>query len=254
MMKLKGLFTVLVILLLTASCGKYIEKSTIDSKIADEEVSLIFDTTLQNVNFSLPMIQLPVYDFKNQQNVGKLKLNDKRIVLELNMSKIINEGISTKCTLPNGNPLPIIFDGTQQIFCFETKDQRATVYVALEKNLAIAGVAIPIKTLESNEVQEPFELFSSVDMGEVKGTVGTFLGNGEGQSGAAIFMNFSSWLPLIEQVGNATPDTVDLIFNNFVAQISGQTPTIKMPSNVTSLTFRQYQIMKELKRKAGMYY
>ena len=131
--------TIFIFSILCASCGKYIDKSTINSKVNDDnEISLKFDTTLQNIDFNLPIVQVPIYNFKNHQFIGQLNLQEgKRIILELNMTKIFNEAIATECLLPNGNPIPHVFEGREQLFCFDTKDNMAKIYVAIEDDIAI---------------------------------------------------------------------------------------------------------------------
>lgn len=263
-MRAKKFLPLFLVSILTLSCGKYVDESSIKTKTIDDEINLVIDTTLQNINFTLPLAQIPIYDFINHRFVGQINFQEeKRMILQLNMTRILDDSLASECPLPNGNPIPHFFDGREKIYCFTTANKEATVYVAIEDELAIAGIAIPIKKLESEEVEEPFEFFSGIGVGGINGTIGTFLGTEPGQSGAAIFLNFSKWLPTIinHRPGNnnvtsppAHPEELHQKFEHGLFDDgrihSGKSlPKIRLPKKSTTLSFRQYQILKKLKQR-----
>lgn len=190
------------------AANSIVSGATVVTETQDGNAQVRLDLMLNTRNIRLPAFSLPILD-PNQISgaaLGTVSLRPSfsggggMLSVSVNLTRALNERPFND-RLPNGNPLPISVNGAE-ILGFDIKDSPSKVYVALAPGVAMLGVAITLKELDSlGRSVGGANLFPSFQSGEIRGVAGIYTSSFSNQSGIGIFTDFGKLLEKENQSG-----------------------------------------------------
>lgn len=187
----------LIILLLGftfISCGKV---SHVGFEIDDTDEAIFYEIEIgiNSNSYPLPYFSLPLYDFKQGMVVGNIEVNEQNVVsVKLDSLLLEQLDVGRSWALPNGKPAPFLLQGSKRFYDFQIGNTNSRVYLTLDGEIAVFGLALNIASLKPTNHVGGFNALVPFSRDEVNGSVGLYFGNKEGQSGFAIFVDIGNLL------------------------------------------------------------
>lgn len=183
---------VLAYLGLLCSCSMDMKTVDLDRREVNGSEQLVFSAEIENASFKLPVVLLPLYDFERGLTVGSLALNaDNSVEISLNTESIIDLDLATDWNLPNGTRIPYRVNEDFQIFHFAVAGTSSRVYLAFDDEIALVGMALPIEGIAPTNNPSGTNIMIPFEKNNLSGVFGFFIGKEAGESGLALFIDFS---------------------------------------------------------------
>jgi hypothetical protein len=228
------LVTLVMLALFGVACGSRPQVITgiqVQSTTVNNDLMLAMRADIDLGNMSFPAASFPILHPRGQTPIGSVQLNPllggrNEMLIQLNLSAMSDIELQTS-SLPNGNAIPLI--GNHPVI--EVKlGAGARLYLAVAKDVAAIGVAIPISTFDSIGQQVGgVNLFPAFNVDKVRGAAGLFTSRQAGQNGFALVADVSAYMP--KQDGAApglalasfgAPEMQDSLQLDYASQIPGK--------------------------------
>ncbi|MCM2280034.1 MAG: hypothetical protein NDJ89_18325 [Oligoflexia bacterium] len=130
---------------------------------------------------------------------GKPFCSGSELTVSLSLTKMLDAD-PAQALLPNGSPLPVGGLAGVPIVSVNAGDSGARIYLGISETVAMLGLALPFREFDQVGSNLPgFNIFLPIDSDEgTRGVAGIFTGSAPGQSGLALFLDFS------DKLGSAT--------------------------------------------------
>jgi len=216
--------------------------SFVTSTNANNEVILSLDVELELGNMALPSLEVPVMHPQNGQQLGTVSLlatmnGTNELGLDINLTSAsagsINNG---NANLPNNRPIPVGGIDQSKVLAFPVGQTGIKIYLALAPGMALVGVAVPITQLDSlGKSLGGLNIFPTFNIEGVQGIAGLFTGQKPGQSGLALFADFSKVIDPSDILNPAVSGPV-LMASNLMMKAAVKAPATKLyfyPSTIS---------------------
>jgi hypothetical protein len=182
-----ALFGMLVAVGMTG-CGagsKVVTDVQFSNEVIGADLYAGIDATLAPGSIVLPNVKLPLYNPKNPSQVlGEIETNGLHIIAHVNASQALKlPDLADGSTLPSGAAIPLNLPAGLKPIAIPAFNSNSLVYVAINGNQIMVGVAVSI--LKEDSLKLPLNLFLPFTISrEITGTAGFFLGD---KQGVAVF-------------------------------------------------------------------
>ncbi len=198
-------FCVLSLLLsLLASCGKnggsnsIVDNVSLGSYESNGEQHLEVLTQIDLGSITMPTISYPIIKAKDGRTIGTLEIRNvldgsNELAFDVNLAQALGGALTQSSVLPNGNKIPVGGLQNSQVYAYQLKNSRSTVYLAYSGGVSMIGLAINIDQLDklgSNIGAVNF--FPSFNKNGVEGLAGIYTSQTPGQSGLALFVSLKT--------------------------------------------------------------
>ncbi len=196
-------FCLILFSTLFTSCGnsgngsKVVSDIQLSAYTEEGDIYAEFSALLDLGNITLPTIQFPVIHPDSNEWLGEINLaatmgGDNELGLVVNLSNATGLQGQTGAKLPNGMNIPVGGLGDAEIVQLPVSGGKAQVYIAMDSGVAMVGVAVPIKGLDSlGSSVGTTGFFPTFSIEGVRGIAGIFTGS-SGQNGIALFVDLSA--------------------------------------------------------------
>jgi hypothetical protein len=197
-------YSLLLTLPLLTSCGKNQGSNSIVSNVSlgsyesEGEKHLEVLTEIDLGSITLPNISYPIIKAKDGRTVGALEIRslldgNNELAFDLNLASALGGALTQNSLLPNGNKIPVGGLQNSQVYAYELKNSRSTVYLAYSGGVTMLGLAINIDQLDKLGGNiGSVNFFPSFNKNGIEGLAGIYTSQTPGKSGLAFFVSLKT--------------------------------------------------------------
>ena len=171
-----------------SGCGagsKVVTQVAFSDEVVNGDLYAGIDATLSPGSITLPAAKFPLYNPKNpSQALGEIETNGMHVIARVNASAALKlPDLIDGTKLPSGAAIPLNLPAGLVPVGIPAFNSNSVVYVAINGNQILVGVAVSI--LKEDSLKLPLNLFLPFTINQqISGTAGFFLGE---KQGVAVF-------------------------------------------------------------------